>query len=457
MREELLCELFAQVLDVGRVGIDDGFFDLGGHSLLATKLISRIRSTLGAEIDVRTLFAHPTVAALAPHLDTDAAHHRAPLTRAAERPDRLPLSFAQQRLWFLHQLEGPSATYNMPFILRLSGDLDVSALEAAVNDLLARHEALRTTFPEIGGKPFQNVREPEQTTITLAPQQTAAGNALTTALAEATRYTFDLATEPPLHTRLFTTGPREWVLVLVIHHIAADGWSLAPLARDLATAYTARTRSEQPQWTPLPLQYADYTLWQRKLLGNPDDPDSLYSRQLAYWADQLDGLPERVTLPGDRPRPAMLNHSGDLLHFTFGPELHRGVTELARASGATPFMVLQATMAALLTRLGAGTDIAVGSGVAGRTDEHLKDLVGHFVNMLVLRTDTSANPTFTDLLDQVRTSSLAAYSHQDIPFEALVEKLNPQRSASHHPLFQIALALQNNDQAHFDLPGLQVQ
>ncbi|MBW5421895.1 amino acid adenylation domain-containing protein, partial [Streptomyces sp. BG9H] len=453
LREELLCELFAQVLDVGRVGVDDGFFDLGGHSLLATKLISRIRGTLGAEIDVRTLFAHPTVAALAPHLDTDAARSRVPLTRAAERPDRLPLSFAQQRLWFLHQLEGPSATYNMPFVLRLSGDLDVSALAAAVNDLLARHEALRTTFPEVDGKPFQHVRDPEQATVTLVPQQTTAGDAL----AEASRHTFDLATEIPVHSRLFTTAPREWVLVLVIHHIAADGWSLAPLARDLAAAYGARARGEQPQWTPLPLQYADYTLWQRKLLGDPDDPDSLYSRQLTYWTDQLDGLPERVTLPGDRPRPAVLDHSGDLLHVTFGPELHRGVTELARVSGATPFMVLQATMAALLTRLGAGTDIAVGSGLAGRTDEHLNDLIGHFVNMLVLRTDTSGDPTFADLLDQVRTSSLAAYSHQDIPFEALVEKLNPQRSASHHPLFQIALALQNNEQAHFDLPGLRVQ
>ncbi|MFH9070596.1 non-ribosomal peptide synthetase [Streptomyces alboflavus] len=455
LQEEVLCDLFAEVLDVERIGVDDDFFDRGGHSLLATKLISRIRTALSAEVDLRTFFTHPSVAELAPHLD-GGAPARAPLTRSAERPARLPLSFAQQRLWFLHRLEGRSATYNMPFILRLSGDLDVPALEGAVNDLLARHETLRTAFPEVDGKPYQDIREPERARITLTPRSVRAGEALAAALTGAARHTFDLAAEIPVRAWLFTTAPRESVLVLVIHHIAADGWSLAPLARDLTAAYTARTEGGAPRWTPLPVQYADYTLWQRGLLGESGDPDSVYSEQLAYWTDRLAGLPETVTIPSDRPRPAALDHSGDLLQFTFGPELHRGVAELARASGATPFMVFQATMAALLTRLGAGTDIAIGSGIAGRADESLKDLVGLFVNMLVLRTDTSGDPTFADLVGQVRRSSLAAYTHQDVPFEAVVERINPERSTSHHPLFQIALALQNNEEAHFELPGLRV-
>ncbi|MFD3522131.1 amino acid adenylation domain-containing protein [Streptomyces sp. NPDC058653] len=455
-REELLCELFAEVLDLKRVGVDDDFFALGGHSLLATKLISRIRSELGAEAELRTLFAHPTVAGFAPHLDGSAGV-RTPLARVAERPGRIPLSFAQQRLWFLHKFEGPSATYNMPFVLRLSGELDVAALEESLNDVITRHESLRTVYPEIGGKPYQDILEPAQAHISLTVRPVQGEEGVREAVGAAARHTFDLAREVPLKAWLFTTGPTEYVLAMVIHHIAADGWSAAPLAQDLATAYTAHARGAVPEWAPLPVQYADYTLWQRELLGDDSDPDSLYGKQYAYWAKQLAGLPEQVTIPGDRPRPAVLQYKGDLLHFTLGAEVHEGVSELARASGATPFMVLQATMAALLTRLGAGTDIAIGSGIAGRTDDGLKDLIGLFVNTWVMRTDTSGDPTFAELVAQVRKSSLAAYSHQDIPFESLVEKLNPERSASVHPLFQIALVLQNNKEAEFELPGLLVR
>ncbi|WP_282796934.1 non-ribosomal peptide synthetase [Streptomyces sp. CC224B] len=455
-REELLCDLFAEVLGLRRVGVDDNFFDLGGHSLLATKLISRIRAELGTEVELRTLFDHPTVAGVALHLDGNAGVRTA-LAPVTERPERLPLSFAQQRLWFLHKVEGPSATYNMPFVLRLSGELDVAALEAALNDVVTRHESLRTVYPEIGGKPYQDILEPERARVALTVQPVRDEEALRAAIGATARHTFDLAREVPVAARLFTTGPTESTLAMVIHHIAADGWSAAPLAQDLATAYTARTRGGVPVWTPLPVQYADYTLWQRELLGDRSDPESLYNKQCAYWAKQLAGLPEQVTIPGDRARPAVLAYKGDLLQRTLGADVHQGVSELARASGATPFMVLQATMAALLTRLGAGTDIAIGSGVAGRTDDSLKDLVGLFVNTWVMRTDTSGNPTFAELLAQVRKSSLAAYAHQDIPFESLVETLNPKRSASVHPLFQIALVLQNNEAADFELPGLRVR
>ncbi|WP_037685472.1 non-ribosomal peptide synthetase [Streptomyces aureocirculatus] len=455
-QEELLCELFAEVLDLERVGIDDDFFTLGGHSLLATKLISRIRSALGAEVELRTLFSHPTVAGIVPHLDGSALT-RIPLVRAERRPERLPLSHAQQRLWFLHKFEGPSATYNMPFILRLSGDLDVAALEASLNDVITRHESLRTAYPEVDGKPYQNILDPEAVRIHLAVEPVASGDGLEAAIRATARHTFDLANEMPLKAWLFGTEPGEFVLAMVVHHIAADGWSAAPLAQDLATAYTARAGGAAPAWEPLPVQYADYTLWQHELLGDDNDPDSLFGKQYAYWAKHLAGLPEQCTIPSDRPRPAVLNYDGDLLQFTLPASLHEGVAEMARASGATPFMVLQATMAALLTRMGAGTDVAIGSGIAGRTDDSLQDLIGLFVNTLVMRTDTSGDPTFAELLGQVRKASLAAYTHQDIPFETLVEKLNPKRSASVHPLFQIALVLQNNEEAEFELPGLRVR
>ncbi|MCI3933797.1 non-ribosomal peptide synthetase [Streptomyces sp. AN091965] len=456
LQEELLCDLFAEVLDLERVSVDDNFFDLGGHSLLATKLISRIRATLGAEVELRTFFSHPTVAGIVPHLD-GSVRTQAPLVRVAERPEHLPLSFAQQRLWFVDQFEGPSATYNMPIVLRLSGELDIPALETALNDLVARHETLRTVFPAVNGRPEQRIRSVEDAPVTLAVRDVDGEDELASVLTEAARYAFALESELPLRAQLFRSGPQESVLSLVVHHIAADGWSYAPLALDLAAAYTARVGGAAPEWTELPVQYADYTLWQHELLGDESNPDSLFNKQYAYWAEQLAGLPEKVTIPTDRPRPAVLKGTGDLLRFTLDAELHQGIADLAKATGTTPFMVLQSTMAALLTRLGSGTDISVGSGIAGRTDENLKDLVGLFVNLLVLRTDTSGDPTFAELLAQVRKTSLSAYSHQDIPFESLVEKLNPERSPSVHPLFQIALALQNNEAAQFELPGLRVQ
>ncbi|NEE33455.1 AMP-binding protein, partial [Streptomyces sp. SID7982] len=415
----------------------------------------RIRSVLRAEIELRHLFTAPTVAELTLHLDR-AGSARAPLAPPAELPDRLPLSFSQQRLWFLHQFEGRAATYNMPIVLRLSGDLNVRALEETVNDLVTRHEILRTVYRETDGRPHQHILGPQEARIALPVRPVEDAGELAEAIDTVARHPFDIASEIPLKAALFGTGQDEFALVLVIHHIAADGWSATPLAKDLATAYAARARGKAPRWTPLPLQYAHYALWQRELLGGDDDPDSLFSRQCRYWSQQLAGLPETVTFPTDRPRPAELDRSGDLLEFTLDATLHEGITALARTTGATPFMVLQATMAALFTRLGAGTDIALGSGIAGRIDQNLNDLIGLFVNVQVMRIDTSGDPTFTELLDRTRRTSLAAYTHQDIPFEALVEKLNPRRSASVNPLFQVALILQNTEDADFELPGLRV-
>ncbi|MGJ7538639.1 MULTISPECIES: condensation domain-containing protein, partial [unclassified Variovorax] len=368
----------------------------------------------------------------------------------------IPLSFAQRRLWLLFQIDGPSSTYNVPTVLRLEGRLDEEALRGALGDVVGRHESLRTIFPAASeSESEQFILMPEEAPLTLQVQESSE-TTYPQQLAEAIEYGFDLGSELPIRASLFRLDEEHHVLLLLCHHIASDGWSLAPLARDLSSAYAARTQGHAPQWSPLPVQYADYTLWQHELLGSESDPHSLISAQLAYWQRTLAGLPEQLQLPTDRPRPAVSSYRGESIPFQLDADLHHKLTALAREGQASMFMVLQAALAALLTRLGAGTDIPLGSPIAGRTDEALDDLVGFFLNTLVLRTDTSGNPSFRELLSRVRETNLAAYAHQDLPFERLVEVLNPVRSMARHPLFQIMLVLQNNDRASFQLPGLQV-
>ncbi|MEV8631251.1 amino acid adenylation domain-containing protein, partial [Streptosporangium sp. NPDC051023] len=407
-REEILCGLFAEVLGVARVGIDDGFFDLGGHSLLATRLISRIRSSLGVELSVRELFQSPTVAGIAAAAGLDQARHTR--LHAAVRPELVPLSFAQRRLWFLHEWEGPSATYNVPMSLRLRGVLDAGALGAAVGDVVARHESLRTVFPAVDGLPYQRVVEDGPVLEVADVTEEGLGEALS----EAAHRPFDLASELPIRGRLLRISPVEHVLVIVMHHITSDGWSTGVLLRDLSQAYAARCAGRAPVWSPLPVQYADYALWQRDLLGDERDAGSLAAQQLAYWSAALDGIPDQLELPVDRPRPARAGYDGAHLSFAISPELHEGLLVLARQTQATLFMVVQAAVAALLSRLGAGTDIPIGTPIAGRTDDALDDLVGFFVNTLVLRTDVSGRPSFRELIGRVRATDLAAYEHQDL-------------------------------------------
>ncbi|SDM86807.1 non-ribosomal peptide synthetase [Allokutzneria albata] len=439
-REEILCGLFARLLGVDRVCVEDNFFDLGGHSLLASRLVSRARAELGVELGIRDLFEAPTVAQLAERL---ASVERArPELRPAGEHDQL--SFAQQRLWFLHELDGPSPTYNVPLVLRMVGRLDVDALTGALGDVVERHEPLRTVFHQVDGTPRRRVLD---WTPSIAVRRV---DDVEGALRQEARRPFDLGAEIPLRAGLFSTGANEHALLLLMHHIATDGWSHGPLCRDLSEAYTARLAGNAPDWAPLPVSYADYAAWQRDLLVSEE------KTQLDFWREALAGLPELIELPTDRPRPAVASHHGDAVSFDLSPELHGRIVALARQHGVTVFMVVRAALAALLSRLGAGTDIAFGAPVAGRSDEVLDGLVGFFVNTLVLRTDLSGDPSFVDLLARVRETDLAAMAHQDVPFERLVELLNPDRSLAHHPLFQVALTVNRDIAGQIEMPGLAV-
>jgi amino acid adenylation domain-containing protein/non-ribosomal peptide synthase protein (TIGR01720 family) len=367
----------------------------------------------------------------------------------------IPLSFAQRRLWFLHRLEGPSATYNIPFVMRLDGPLDTAALTAAMTDVVTRHESLRTLIVESAdGTPEQRILPPQEAVVPIRVADVAA-DAVDAATLEIACEGFDLDTELPVRATVLRLAPQEHVVVFVFHHIAADGSSMAPFLRDLVSAYTARHQGAAPDWTPLPVQYKDYTLWQRQLLGDEADPESIATAQLDYWRRELAGVPQPVQLPLDRPRPTAAGHRGGHVWFELEPELLAGLGKLAADRGATAPMVAQAALAVLLHHLGGGNDLTIGSPIEGRADEQLSDLIGFFANTWVLRADLSQNPSFSVLLDQVRDKALAAYDNQDVPFERLVELLNPDRSTAYSPLFQVMLAWQFVWQG-FEIPGLRV-
>jgi amino acid adenylation domain-containing protein len=452
-REAVLCAVFARVLGLGRVGIDDDFFHLGGHSLLATQLVSQACAAFDAELTVQDVFDAPTVARLAPRIRP--GRRRAALTALGQDArERLPLSFAQQRLWLIDRIEGPSSTYNVPFVLEIEGALDVAAFEGAVGDLVARHESLRTTIEDADGTSWQRIHPPHAGQVPFAVTD-CAPDELDGLIDAAIRQPFDLSHELPVRVWVFGVGAGRWVVVLLLHHIVCDGWSQGPLARDLAAAYRART---EPGGVPglggLPVQYGDYAVWQRQTLGAGTDPDSIAGRDLAYWRDTLADAPEGVWLGADHPRPATPTGHGAIEEFALDAATHAGLESLARSCGATLFMVVHTALAALLTRTGAGHDILIGTPVAGRSEPGLEDMIGFFVNTLPLRVDTSGDPSLRDLLARIRRTDLEALAHQELPFDRLIEEINPARTPGTHPLFQILLAFEHHAPTPPDLPTL---
>ncbi|MXG28571.1 amino acid adenylation domain-containing protein [Streptomyces sp. YIM 132580] len=446
---EIVRGLYADVLGIAEPpAAEASFLDLGGHSLLAARLAARVRGHFGVPFSIADVFRHSTAAAIAAQVRarSGAATASVPLS-PLPRTGPLPLSPAQRRLWFLHRLEGPSPTYNIPLVLSVSGPLDRDALQLALHDLVDRHETLRTVYPPTDNAPGAAGDDaPHQ--VILPPGHEAARPVLRLAepgsdLTEAVRYSFDLAAEPPLRTVLFSDSPAHHTLLLLLHHIAGDGASTTPLARDLATAYTARLNDTAPEFAPPAGQYVDHAARLQAVLGTPAEPTPLAEAQLAHWRAALAGLPDQLELPTDRPRPPIATSAGDTVPFALDAATHEALRRLARAHGATVFMTVQAGLAALLTRHGCGTDIPLGTPVAGRDDDTTAGLVGFFTNTVVLRTDTSGDPGFGALLDRVRATTLAAYEHDALPFDHLVEALNPPRSLARHPLFQVMLAWQS--------------
>ena len=456
--EEVLCSVWAEVLKVGRVGVHDNFFELGGHSLLATQLMSRVRQAFGTDVALRQLFEQPTVAELARAVEAKlraGESTSAPPLRPAPRAGALPLSFAQQRLWFLDRLDPGGASYNLPTAVRVRGPLDAGALEQSLAEIVRRHEVLRTTFTAEGGRPVQVIAPAARpdfsvTDLSGLPAPERAAEAARLARAEAQR-PFDLAAGPLMRTRLLRLSGAEHLLLLTMHHIVSDGWSMGILIREVSVLYEAFSRGAASPLTALPVQYADYALWQREWLTGEK-----LAEQLAYWRGQLAGAPPVLELPTDFPRPAVKTFNGATLAFTLPRELNEKLQALSRREGATLFMTLLSAFNVLLARYTEQTEILIGTPVANRTRTEIESLIGFFVNTLVIRTDLTGEPSFRELLRRVRAASLQAYAHQDVPFEKLVEELQPERNLSYSPLFQVAFALQNAPMPDVALSGLQL-
>ncbi|MFP2933494.1 condensation domain-containing protein, partial [Pyxidicoccus sp. 3LG] len=445
--EELLANIWAQVLRVPRVGLQDNFFDLGGHSLLATQLNSRLRDAFGVDLPLRTLFEAPTLGALAERISTAGRQGASapPLARVPRTGD-LPLSFAQHRLWFLDQIEPGSTAYNLPTVLRVQGSLAVASLEQAFTALVDRHEALRTVFASTDGEPVQRILPAADfplsvVDLSVLPTEEREPRARHQVLTEIGQ-PFDLARGPLLRASLLRLDAQEHLLVLTMHHIVSDGWSMGVLVREVAELYAAAVSGREPRLPALPVQYADFAAWQRAWLK-----DAVLEEQLGYWRQQLSGAAPTLELPTDRPRPAVQSARGAYQPVLLPATLTERLLALCRREGATPFMTLLAAWQVLLARYSGQGDVSVGSPIAGRTRAETEGLIGFFVNTLVLRARVQPSATFRELLAQVRATTLGAYEHQDVPFEKLVEELQPQRSLSHSPLFQVMLALQNTPEA----------
>nr|ABW84365.1 OciB [Planktothrix agardhii NIES-205] len=455
--EEMLLQIWTEVLKVGQVGIYDNFFEIGGHSLLATQLVSRIRSLFKIELPLRSLFAAATVAELA-HLIEPLQQQNLTLTVPPILPrtkdTELPLSFAQQRLWFLDQLQPNSALYNIPMVLRLQGNLNQGALEQSLWSICDRHEVLRTNFVTINGQPTQIIQTTRETISVVdlqdLPIQEQAEKTEQLKQKQATQ-PFDLAKESLIRITLVVLSETEHLLLVCMHHIISDGWSIEVFIHELTTLYNAYAQNQPANLAPLPIQYADFAIWQRQWLQG-----DVLQTQLNYWRNQLADAPALLSLPTDHPRPAVQSFVGTQQEFSLSPKLSQALTELSRQQGVTLFMTLLAAFDTLLYRYTGSSDILVGTPIANRNRGEIEGLIGFFVNTLVMRTDLSDNPSFSQLLTRVREVTMDAYAHQDLPFEMLVEALQPERDLSHTPLFQVAFVLQNTPKSEIAMTGLTV-
>ncbi|MCF2150416.1 Non-ribosomal peptide synthetase [Desmonostoc muscorum LEGE 12446] len=456
--EEILALIWTQVLKVEPVGIHDNFFELGGHSLLATQLISRVRTTLKVELPLRSLFAAPTIEELSQNiqrLQQQNLELSAPPILPRVENAELSLSFAQQRLWFLDQFEPNSAFYNIPAALRLVGTLSFAALEQSLKEIIQRHETLRTNFITIDGKATQIIQTQSNWTITVVELKDLSTNSPEIALQQLAQQQalqpFDLASETLIRATLVVLSPTEHVLIVCMHHVVSDGWSMGVFVEELRSLYNAYSIGQPCLLPPLPIQYADFAIWQRQWLQG-----EVLQSQLDYWQQQLGDAPTFLPLPTDRPRPAVQTFAGAYVEFALSVELTQKLTQLSQQQGVTLFMTLLAAYDTLLYRYTGQTDILVGSPIANRDRSEIEGLIGFFVNTLVLRTDLSGDPSFEELLPQIREMALGAYAHQDLPFEMLVEALHPERDLSHTPLFQVMFALQNAPMSQIELTGLTI-
>ncbi|HEY7767045.1 amino acid adenylation domain-containing protein, partial [Longimicrobium sp.] len=433
------------------------FFELGGHSLLATRVVSRIREVFAVELPLRALFEEPTVAELAGRVGEmrRAGLPALPPVVPVERTGALPLSFAQERLWFLERLAPGSTTYNISMAWRLGGALDEAALERSLGEIVRRHESLRTIFAEVDGSPVQVIAPfggfalpvEDLSELTEADRQAAVRRRVDV---EARR-PFDLSAGPLFRVALLRLGADDRVLLLSMHHVVSDGWSMGVFIRELSVLYEAYRQGRESPLPELPVQYADYAVWQREQLEG-----EALERQLAYWRERLAGAPELLALPTDHPRPAVQTFRGATVPVELSLELLERLQRLGRSAGATLYMTLLGAFQVLLSRYGAGEDVVVGSPIAGRTRGEVEPLIGFFVNTLVLRTNLAGNPSFREVLGRVREATLGAYEHQEVPFEKLVAELQPERSLSHSPLFQVLFVLQDAEGQGSALPGLKV-
>jgi amino acid adenylation domain-containing protein len=452
--ERTLTDVWREVLGLEEIGREDGFFELGGHSLLATQLVSRVREAFAVELPLRVIFEAPTIAGLAAWIEQASGQpSAAPLLRPVSHDRPLQLSFAQERLWFLDRLRPGNPAYNMPTALRAHGELSPALLEAVLGEVVRRHEALRTTFQLHDGQPAQVIAPPRPWALPLVdlsglPEDMGLAAARHLAAEEAAR-PFDLEQGPLLRAALLRLGPAGHALLLTLHHIVSDGWSMGVLVREIAALYGAALAGRPSPLPELPIQYADFAAWQRGWLTGDE-----LERQLSYWRQRLAGAPASLDLPYDRPRPATPTHHGGRVTAVWDPDLSRQLARLALSHEVTLFMVLLSGFQTLLGRLAGQQDVPVGSPIANRNRVEIEPLIGFFVNTLVLRGDLSGDPPFRELLARVRSTTLEAYAHQDLPFEQLVEALRPQRTLAMNPLFQVMFALQNTPAQAAELPGL---